>query len=145
MKENATSIYSKTRSGTVEINGRRQFFRSSWEANIAAYLEFLKEHGAIKEWEFEAKTFWFEKIKRGVVSYKPDFLITNNDDSVYYIEVKGWMDSKSATKLKRMKKYYPNEKIELIDRDRYNSIKKNSGIYKYWGLLDKQKDLKRVA
>jgi hypothetical protein len=117
--------YSRVKSGTVEIAGRTIFFRSSWEANIAAYLQFQKENKLIKEWEFEVDVFWFESIKRGVRSYKPDFKITNNDDSQYIIEVKGWMDAKSKTKLKRMAKYYPEVKIELIDSKRYNVIKRH--------------------
>src|SRR5690606_8292944 len=48
------------------------FFRSSWEANYARYLNFLKSQGHIYKWEFEPDTFWFESIRRGVRSYLPD-------------------------------------------------------------------------
>ena len=40
--------YSRVKSGTVNIDGRIIFFRSSWESNVAAYLQFLKEHNEIK-------------------------------------------------------------------------------------------------
>lgn len=128
--------YSRAKNGSVNINGKSIFFRSSWEVNIAAFLQFKKENNLIKEWEYEVETFWFNAIKRGVRSYKPDFKITNIDGSTYFIEVKGWMDRKSKTKLSRMAKYYPNIKIDLIDKERYNVIKKNKSLYKYWGALD---------
>jgi len=120
--------YSRTKSGTVIIGGKKYFYRSEWEVNIAAYFEFLKTNKKIKEWEYEVDTFWFEKIKRGVRSYKPDFKITNNDDSQYYVEVKGWMDDKSKTKLKRMKIYHPEIKLELLEKDRYKDISRMKKI-----------------
>lgn len=127
--------YSRTKSGTITIGGKKIFVRSAWEANIAAYFEFLKNKKEITDWEYEPKTFWFEEIKRGVRSYKPDFLITKNDMSQYWVEVKGWMDDKSKTKIKRFAKYYPNEKMEILDKKRYDVIKKSAGVIKDWGLI----------
>jgi hypothetical protein len=135
MKNNPSSIYSRCKKGTITIVDKTFFARSRWEANIGAYLQFLKEKNEIKDWEHEPKTFWFLEIKRGVRSYLPDFFITNNDDSTYYIEVKGYMDAKSKTKLKRMAKYYPDVKVDVIEEKRYNAIKRNSSLYKHWGLL----------
>lgn len=132
-----TNNYSRVNSGTVIIGGKTHFYRSSWEVNIAAYFEFLKSKNEIKDWEYEPHTFWFEPIKRGVRSYKPDFRITKNDDSQYYVEVKGWMDDKSRTKLRRMGKYHPKIEIEVIDQSRYYAIKKNSSIIPEWGLLER--------
>jgi hypothetical protein len=86
-----------------------------WEANYARWLEYQLQNNMIYSWEHEPKTFWFEDIKRGVRSYLPDFLVTNLDGTGYWAEVKGYMDAKSKTKLKRMAKYYPLEKIVLID------------------------------
>lgn len=63
----------------------------------------------------EPNTFWFEGIKRGVVSYLPDFLVLENDGKSYYVEVKGYMDAKSKTKIKRFAKYYPKERLIVID------------------------------
>lgn len=119
------SGYSRGRQGTYNINGANIFFRSLWEANYALYLDFLKSNNLIKKWTFEEDTFWFEKIKRGVRSYKPDFKITLNDDSVEYHEVKGYMDSKSKTKLNRMRIYYPEIKMVLIQKKQYDEIKLN--------------------
>jgi hypothetical protein len=139
-----SSNYSRAKQGTITIGGKTVFVRSSWEANIIAYYEFLKTKNEIKEWEYEPKTFWFELIKRGVRSYKPDLLITNIDGSQFWIEIKGWMDDKSKTKLKRFAKYYPNEKMSLIDKKRYNEIKKASSFIPNWGILDSDEYLSSV-
>jgi predicted nuclease of restriction endonuclease-like RecB superfamily len=95
--------------------GEKSFFaRSKWEANYGKYLQWLKKNHAIRDWEHEPQEFWFFAIKRGVRSYKPDFKVTNNDGSHYWVEVKGFMDPKSKTKIARMKKYYPDEKLVLV-------------------------------
>lgn len=99
----------------VEIGGKRFYLRSHWEKNFAHYLEFLKQRGYIRDWTYEPRTFWFEGIKRGVCSYKPDFMVTLNDGSIEYREVKGYFDRRSKTKLKRMKKYHPTIKVRVID------------------------------
>ena len=101
--------------GWRTIGGKNKYFRSRWEANFARYLQNLKKDGQIKDWFHEPKTFWFEGIRRGVVSYLPDFKIINIDESWYYVEVKGYMDSKSKTKLKRFAKYFPEEVIILVN------------------------------
>jgi hypothetical protein len=98
-----------------EIGGKRIYCRSRWEANYARYLEYLKLSGSIKEWEHEPKTFWFEGLKRGCVSYLPDFRITQNDGSHEWHEVKGWYDKRSKTKIRRFRKYYSKEKLVVID------------------------------
>ena len=144
MKSNSVNNYNRVKRGTVDIGGKVFFARSSWECNVAAYLNFLKLNKEILDWEHEPETFWFEKIKRGVRSYLPDFKITKRDGSFYFLEVKGWMDSKSATKIKRMALYYPNIELQVISSKRYNEIKKNSAIIKQWGLLDSDDFLGKI-
>jgi hypothetical protein len=112
------------KAGWREIGGLRIYFRSRWEFNYGLYLELLKSQGEILNWEHEPKTFWFEKIKRGCRSYLPDFCVTLKNRQEEYHEVKGWMDARSATKLKRMAKYYPSVKVVLIQADWF---KANSG------------------
>lgn len=124
LKENPQNQYSRTLKDWRTIGGQRHFFRSKWEINIAYYLEWLKMNKKILNWDYECETFWFEKIKRGVRSYTPDFKVTELNGSTNFIEVKGWMDNKSKTKLKRMSTYYPNIKINLYDEDVYKSLKK---------------------
>jgi len=106
------------------VDGRRIFFRSSWEHKYALILEIWKGLGAVKAWEHEPETFWFEKIKRGVRSYTPDFKVFWTDGRIEYHEVKGWMDGKSKTKLKRMAKYHPSVKMVLIDAVGYKILVK---------------------
>lgn len=120
------AVYSTARRGYRDDLGDT-FFRSRWEANYARYLNFLIEQGKIAKWEFEPETFWFEAIRRGVRSYTPDFRITGNDGAVWFEEVKGWMDKKSATKLKRMKKYHPSVVILVIDEKAYKEIERKIG------------------
>jgi hypothetical protein len=102
--------------GWKHIGERRIYFRSKWEWQYAVYLEFTKDRQIIQGWEYEPQTFWFEKIKRGVRSYKPDFKVIENDGSHYWAEVKGYMDTKSLTKIRRFKKFYPKEKLVVIDQ-----------------------------
>jgi hypothetical protein len=118
--------YSRTKSGKRKDIGNI-YFRSAWEANIARYYNYLN----IK-WEFEPKRFVFDTIKRGSVSYLPDFYLPEKDK---WIEVKGWMDAASKTKIKRFKKYYPEEykKFELIGQKEYKIIeKKYKHLIKGW-------------
>lgn len=97
------------------IGDKRIYLRSSWELKYARYLQFLKERGVIADWLYEPETFWFNEIKRGVRSYLPDFKVIRLDGTHYWAEVKGYMDAKSKTKIKRFNKYYPNEELRIID------------------------------
>jgi hypothetical protein len=98
-------------------------FRSAWEANYARYLNLRIKLGEITRWQYEPETFWFLPIKRGVRSYKPDFKVwPAGPGEPYYIELKGHMDKRSATKLKRMRIYYPDVKVVLVNEDEYRGI-----------------------
>src|SRR5699024_4535545 len=108
----------------AEFGGKRNYYRSQWELNYARYLEMLKSMGEIKEWEHEPKTFWFDGVKRGTTSYLPDFRVTESDGSVAYHEVKGWMDARSKTKIKRMAKYHPDVELIVIDSKAYKRLEK---------------------
>ena len=130
---NARGVYAGRRKDIQDSNTEKRhpdglYLRSRWEANYARYLMWLESRGEIQRWEYEPDTFWFENIKRGVRSYLPDFKIWKTKDSEpYYVEVKGNMDAKSATKLKRMAKYHPDVSVELCDRHVYNTIRKSFG------------------
>ena len=125
--------YSRGKQGKrADLDDR--YFRSAWEANFARYLNFLIEKKQIYKWDYEVDTYWFHEIKRGTRSYTPDFKIWDTPNSEpYYIEVKGWMDQKSITKLKRMAKYYPDIRIDIVAKKEYNEIKsKLSRLIKGW-------------
>lgn len=98
-----------------------RYFRSSWEANYARYLNWLQSLGQIRGWEYEVDTFEFP-IKRGSRFYTPDFKVTENDGRVVYHEVKGYMRPESATKLKRMRIHHPTVEVLLVDRVVYHDI-----------------------
>jgi len=105
-----------------EIGGIKKYYRSRWEANYARYLEWLKINSDVIKWEHESETFWFDGIKRGCMSYLPDFRIEFSDGRIEYHEVKGWMDDRSITKIKRMAKYHPNVKLVVIDSKAYKKL-----------------------
>lgn len=113
----------KSKQGWREIAGRKIYFRSEWEVRYAKYLQFLKERGQIKEWEYEPQTFWFDEIRRGTRSYLPDFKITKPEGTHYWIEIKGYLDRKSKTKIKRFRKYYPYEELLVVSEEWFNGKK----------------------
>lgn len=115
------------KAGWREIGGKRNYYRSRWEANYARYLEWLKSQCQIRDWQHEPETFWFDKIKRGVRSYLPDFRVWLLDDSRELHEVKGWMDARSKTTLRRMAKYHPGETIVVIREKQYKQIGRSVG------------------
>ena len=118
--------------GNRTIGGVTKYFRSRWEANYARVLEYLKANGKIKKWEHEPEIFWFHGIKRGVVSYTPDFRVTMPDNSIEYHEVKGWMDDRSKTKIKRMAKYHPKVKLLIVDGSFFKSARELSRMFPGW-------------
>lgn len=105
-----------TKKGWYTSGDRKYFLKSSWELSYAEYLDKELADGKIIQWEYEPDTFWFEKIKRGVRSYAPDFKVEHLNGKVEYHEVKGYLDSKSKTKLNRMRIYHPGIEMKLIDR-----------------------------
>lgn len=90
--------------------GRREdlgiFVRSGWEANFLRYLK----HLGVK-YEYEPQVFTFSGVKHGTVSYCPDIKVEDG-----WIEIKGFMDGKSKTQLRRFKKHFPAEfaKLKLV-------------------------------
>jgi hypothetical protein len=96
------------------VDCHNMFFRSAWEANVYRLLRLDKSIVSI-EYEPTDFTFWQFGIKKGTVSYTPDFKVTYEDGSYLWIEVKGgWMRASDKTKLRRFKKYYPGEFDKLV-------------------------------
>lgn len=110
------------------------YFRSSWEANYARFLNWRKARGEISDWAYEAKTFVFERIKRGTTRYTPDFLVKNLNGSHEWHEVKGWMNDRSRVRLKRMAKYYPEERVVVIDKEWFRQASRSglTGLIPNW-------------
>lgn len=127
------SRYSRCPKGWVAIGGKRIFCKSSWEAKYARYLEWIKSIGKITDWQYEPSVFWFRKTKSGVRSYLPDFkVILLNGDHEWH-EVKGWMDQKSRSKIDRMNRYYPSERLLVIGADWFKNANSSvGGIVPKW-------------
>lgn len=97
------NAYKHTKTGfreDIQLN-----VRSNWEANFVRILNAYK----IK-FEFEPTVFAFP-IKRGTKGYTPDFYLTKSDE---WVEIKGYLDDKSKIKLRRFKRYYPEEFEKLV-------------------------------
>lgn len=91
------------------VSGKREDLgisvRSPWEANVLRWLTSL----GIR-WQYEPKTFYFAGEKRGATSYTPDIYLPELD---LYIEVKGHLDSKGRSKVKKFRKFHPAEFAKL--------------------------------
>jgi hypothetical protein len=115
-KSNLTRASNGTKSTDTEnaysrtVSGKRKdlgcFFRSKTEANFARFLNAV----GIR-WEYEPKVFFFDGITKGILSYTPDFYCPDNDG---WYEVKGWLDGPSLTRMRRFKRYYPEEADKLV-------------------------------
>jgi len=98
IKRKRGNAYQYTRTGyrnDIDLN-----VRSSWEANFVRILQIYKI-----DYQFEPTVFPFP-IKRGTKGYTPDFLLNRNHE---WVEIKGYLDDKSKVKLRRFKRYYPQE------------------------------------
>ncbi|HJS83537.1 MAG TPA: hypothetical protein VJ742_11960 [Nitrososphaera sp.] len=78
--------------------------RSNWEAN---FLRILTSYDI--PFEFEPCVFTYP-IKRGNKAYTPDILLPASSE---WIELKGYFDKNSQIKIRRFKKYYPQEFANL--------------------------------
>ena len=125
------NAFSRCKRGRREDLGDH-FFRSAWEANYARYLNLLIQKEKVIRWEYEVQTFVFYGVTRGAVSYLPDFKVWNIDGTVSFHEVKGWMDGKSKTKLRRMKQFYPDVKVIVIGEKEYKAIAEWSELIPNW-------------
>jgi hypothetical protein len=101
------SSFSNTRTGFRKHLGFT--VRSSWENNFCLYLDHMKIR-----YEYEPKTFYFPE-QTGARSYLPDYMLNVKGREVW-CEVKGRIDSKDLTKMRRMKKHYPDvfEKMTYV-------------------------------
>lgn len=88
--------------------------KSTWEANYCRILKYLN----IK-YDYEPDSF---KLSNGK-TYTPDFKIS---DSIY-IEIKGYFNEISKTKVKMFKEEYPNIKLIIINEQKYKNLIKNLG------------------
>lgn len=103
------NMHSRSKKGIREDLGC--FFRSTWEANYARYLN----RESIK-WKYESITYNLGPTK----SYTPDFILEDGT----HVEIKGWLTEKGAEKLRLFQEQYPEIKLEIVDKVRYTVINK---------------------
>ena len=97
-------------------------FKSRYERNYARFLNYL----GIR-WEYERRTFVFEKIQTGTRVYTPDFYLPDESAKVgheVYHETKDYLDRRSRTQLSRIKRYYPEVQVVLIDSGFFREIER---------------------
>jgi hypothetical protein len=116
LSTSSSGVQRQTYKGWYEIDGKRMYLKSNWEKRYCLYLSFMKKHNHIIDYWYEPDTFWFDGIKRGTNNYKPDWKVQFPSGNFEYYEVKGFFDAKSKTKIKRMAKYHPNIKLNIIDK-----------------------------
>ncbi len=128
----ASACYSRCARGRRPDIGS-DFFRSSWEANYARYLNTLVTSGEVISWSYEPRAFIFPGVGIGVRSYTPDFEVTFTDGRREWHEVKGWMDPKSILKLERMAKLFPEERVVIIGARWFKAAKRDGLAQKIAG------------
>jgi hypothetical protein len=93
------------------------YFRSNWEIELA---ERLIELGIA--FEYEPKRFYFRAERE---SYLPDFYLPEYN---CWIEVKGYMDSRSLKRVKLFKRYYRDTPFFLYEKEERELTLKNPAI-----------------
>lgn len=112
--------------GYLTFDNVEYYFKSLWEMNYAAYLQWMLDRGFIKNWKYEPKEFAFPKdsYKAGPFFYNPDFKVKFHDGRKEWHEVKGWMNAVSKKKIKRFEKHFPEEgPIVVIDNEWFELAK----------------------
>lgn len=99
--------YSHVKRGKSEEFGG-VFFRSGAEVTLAKYFKLRGWR-----WEYEPEEFLFP-MPRGTVCFTPDFRVWLDDTHYKWVEMKGWFDSKTKTKLRRFAKFYPEHCKRLV-------------------------------
>jgi len=130
------------------------FFRSGWEADVYRWMRLQKKRGLSicpgripVRIEYEPTTFSFAPfgVLKGTVSYTPDFKVTFTDGSYYWIEIKGQLKRVDGTKIRRFKKYYPEEfkKLAYItgsDKTKAGNFFRTVGAVHGWAFNELKKE-----
>lgn len=125
-------MFENIKRGVYQIGNKSYYFRSKWEWEYACYLEWLKKIKEIKDWTYEKRTFEFP-IKHGTTRYTPDFCVYQNTGQHEWHEVKGYLTGKGKTQIRRFKKYFPKEKLVMIEKDWFKAIKQKGMDRLLWG------------
>lgn len=90
--------------------------KSNAEYSFALMLDRLQQAGEVVEWLYEPTKFWFEGIRAGTTSYRPDFYViwAGDAEHIYYEIKRGNIQQKDITKYKRLAKRYPDVVLVLV-------------------------------
>lgn len=132
--------YKSNFQGWRTFGGKRHYFRSRWEVQYCAYLEFLKNSRLITDWFYEPQVFEFPRdaYKTDPFSYLPDFKVVEPSGAHSWHEVKGYMTGKDRNKHRRFAKHYPNETLHVIMGDQIKQIAKHSRMIPGWEYFNSQ-------
>jgi hypothetical protein len=104
----------KYKSKPVEYNGRR--YASKLEAKRAYQLDMLVKAGEIKSWSPQVRVPLHVPGGGIVGYYVVDFLVTCNDGSCRYEEVKGYETALWKWKFRHFKQEYPDRSIVILKK-----------------------------
>jgi DNA polymerase III alpha subunit len=90
------------------------YVRSAWEADFARVLNYLGVG-----YEYEPQRFSLQREDGTTMTYAPDFYVPS--EKCWY-EIKGWMDNRSAEKIRLFQEQYPQEPLVVIDKTRFAEL-----------------------
>lgn len=126
--------YTSNWQGWATVGDQKCYFRSLWEHNYACFLEWQCSEKRLLSWEHEPKRFSFkDKYLRPPYDYLPDFKVTYSTGVWEWHEVKGFLNGKSKSKIKRFEKHFPREgAITLIDKRWFSNTGNYSLVIPGW-------------
>ena len=111
----AAGNFARTKKGIRKDIHPKYSFKSATEANFARILDFLG-----LKWKYEERAFTFDGYKNKPHVYIMDFEVLPSKKKIPsgiecgWVEIKGYMDARSRSKLRRYKANYPEEAAKTI-------------------------------
>ena len=100
------------------------YVRSSWEADFARVLKHLGT-----PYQYEPRRFTLSRADGSTLTYAPDFFVP---ESRCFYEIKGWMDERSAEKIRLFREQYPDETLVVIDKTQFAELQMRYGDLAEW-------------
>jgi len=129
------SPYSHHHRGWRNIGGKRIWFPNRMEANYYRMHLWQKEKKIIANFEYQPEPFDFRPYgyTKGIVTYRPDFLVVPKDGPAFYEELKGHIGRDHKTKMNRMRKCFASVLVKLITYQDYKETERQTSmIIKGW-------------
>ena len=103
--KNGKKIYGgKTKWYSVETSNGLIRVQGTYEVRTCKILDKLKKISEIKNWEYTNDRFQYISINKKVCNYLIDFKIFRNDNTFYYLEIKGFKTDNDDLKWNSVKK-----------------------------------------